>query len=182
MLTNKAGRDANRQVNHPDPRSRRQSAQDHNIVPQTAPFEYRTPDPFRVAELLGIDIYYKPMPHCVKGIAVSTDHHDGTPWKFILLNSRNGRCCMTFTLWHEIKHALCHFGEISARSTGPRFHSDPQEEADADAFARSMTMPEGAVRRAVDCGYTVRKMALAFGVTQPQMKARLLELGVNVDA
>ena len=92
-----------------------------------------------------------------------------------------------FTLAHEIGHWVCHCGEgrtssresIHCRPADPAASAEPLLEHEANNFAASLLMPEGAVRSAAKSGLDVPEAASHFMVSEIAMEWRFFNLGIT---
>ncbi len=110
--------------------------------------------------------------------------------RYVYLNAQEARVSegrRRFTLAHEIGHWVCQCDE--GRSTTPEpilcresdisARVDSVLEREANNFAASLLMPEGAVRDAAARGADVNEAAGLFGVSGIAMEWRYFNLGIT---
>lgn len=109
------------------------------------------------------------------------------------VNSAHHRVRQRFTVAHELGHATFDRGNgihidkaFRLRNAASGMAIDPEEIA-ANWFAAALLMPEAEVRAAAAEGIdisdeaAVRGLARQFGVSQPAMMYRLVNLGLTLD-
>lgn len=139
------------------------------------------PDLFSLVEVdLGMRVFSRPIDSNISGIYLN----DERLGHCVLLNSKHYITRRTFTLTHEVGHAISlpnHIDIIDAD------HSDsPQEERFANQFASMFLMPPRTVRKQFDVyktkgvfsGHNLLAMAQSFQVSANAMCLWLEELGL----
>ncbi|MCU9958824.1 ImmA/IrrE family metallo-endopeptidase [Bacillus licheniformis] len=126
------------------------------ITPEQIDFE-------RIAELLGISVYFKPIPSC------SFKYNDVYT---IILDSRKTR----FEQWDDFAHELCHlYRHEGDKKTMPKFWSDYQERQ-ANYFSYHFCIPTfmlHGMKIPHNRFFDVHLIAKMFKVTEPFAKVRL---------
>ena len=95
----------------------------------------------------------------------------------IIVNPADSKARQNFTIAHELGHAFLHGCGTHDRSTD-RVEVYKQKEAQANAFAAALLMPESPVRNAVELGKNLPELAELFQVSQTAMYVRLNHLGI----
>ncbi|WP_061576623.1 ImmA/IrrE family metallo-endopeptidase [Bacillus licheniformis] len=126
------------------------------ITPEQIDFE-------RIAELLGIRVYFKPIPSC------SFKYNDVYT---IILDSRKTHC----EQWDDFAHELCHlYRHEGDKKTMPKFWSDYQERQ-ANYFSYHFCIPTfmlHGMKIPHNHFFDARLIAKTFKVTEPFAKVRL---------
>ncbi len=110
--------------------------------------------------------------------------------RYVYLNAgeaRENEGRRRFTLAHEIGHWVCQCEEGGATAPGPILCRasdlsatvDTALEREANTFAASLLMPEGAVRAAADDRMDTQSAAAIFGVSEIAMAWRYFNLGIT---
>ncbi|MEK3814601.1 ImmA/IrrE family metallo-endopeptidase [Bacillus sp. FSL K6-1284] len=125
-----------------------------------------TPDQInfeRIAEMLGIRVYFKPIPSC------SFKYNDVYT---ILLDSRKTRC----EQWGDFAHELCHlYRHEGDKKIMPRFWSDYQERQ-ANYFSYHFCIPTfmlHGMKMLQDYFFDAHLIAKTFKVTEQFAKVRI---------
>lgn len=138
-------------------------------------------DPVRIAQRMGVDVREANMPPQVSGSLVKKTDSDPV----ILVQRSDSENRKRFTCAHEIGHYIRRAGDseikyVDLREAMYQKGSDP-EEVFANAFAASLLMPEGIVRRFHGEGIPLWQMAARFKVSAEAMRWRLVNLGLETD-
>lgn len=144
-------------------------------------------DPYLIAERMGLRVEHRVgLPDDVSGILLKEPEDDAP---LALINHAHSRNRQRFTLAHEIGHYTyiqetepqklkTGIGLVERRDELAGLGRD-RREIDANTFAASLLMPEGAVRIWVYEGKTREQMARDFGVSLKALGNRLNTLGLS---
>lgn len=134
---------------------------------------YKTHDPYRLAEVLGILIFRCALDNC-QGCYMYIKRR-----RIVFLNQDLDEVTERMVLAHEIGHAVLH----------PRqncyFLRDktlllPGIEREANLFAAELLIADEMLFEAVDCSYTVRQLARMAGCCEELVKLRLEHSNIHI--
>ena len=134
---------------------------------------YKTHDPYRLAEVLGILIFRCALDNC-QGCYMYIKRR-----RIVFLNQDLDEATERMVLAHEIGHAVLH----------PRqncyFLRDktlllPGIEREANLFAAELLIADEMLFEAVDCSYTVRQLARMAGCCEELVKLRLEHSNIHI--
>lgn len=145
-------------------------------------------DVYALAERLGVQVVHTTMNGDVSGMLIREREA-----LTVGLNSQQTPRRQRFTLAHELGHLRLHRGRPLIVDSLVRFNmrdttsatATDREEIEANRFAASLLMPEGAVRSAVAEAGTAslaqlqRELAHLFDVSAEAMGYRLINLGIT---
>ncbi len=121
-------------------------------------------DPLALAEALDVVVAEDDLGRYV-GVLAMSERHAG-----ILLNTCSAALDQRLAAARAIGHLVLHEGG-EFRDTGSG--SAEPVELEADLYAARLLMPASWLARRLACGDTVEVLALAFGVSEAAMRARL---------
>ncbi|MDE7371366.1 MAG: ImmA/IrrE family metallo-endopeptidase [Desulfovibrio sp.] len=131
-------------------------------------------NPFAIATKAGVTVTFSPN---MTERGYFSKHH-GKP--VIQVNPNDTPTRQRFTIFHELGHYKLGHGE-SHMHADQEFTGTPAEDANEEAanqFAAEMIMPEVAVRLFANRGYSIKRLASVFAVSERAMNIRLENLGI----